>query len=222
MAHNSNTGRTDTIRSDHTPSIPIRVIPGNTELVKDTSSGAFHLNVGFHLSFNVKDLMQALATLTNVDVNIKAESSVPISAQQSAQTVQQPAQMEKDPPQKKNDEKREHFPGLGGPLKKIDQSEKIVDDSITWETELYKLTPAAQEYRERNAYQKSTATFMRPKAKDDSATEESPPSNGEGTASKGNTETNQETMQRETVQDDSKAKSQEAMQKEMGQECKTQ
>jgi hypothetical protein len=46
---------------------------------------------------------------------------------------------------------------------------------------------------------------MRPKAKDDSATEESPPSNGEGTASKGNTETNQETMQ-----------------KEMGQECKTQ
>jgi hypothetical protein len=192
------------------------VIPGNTELVKDTSSGAFHLNVGFHLSFNVKDLMQALATLTNVDVNIKAESSVPISAQ----TVQQPAQM--DPPQKKNDEKREHFPGFGGPLKKIDQSEKIVDDSITWETKLYKLTPAAQEYRERNAYQKSTATFIRAKAKDDSATEESPPSNGEGTASKGNTETNQETMQNETVQDDSKAKSQEAMQKEMGQECKTQ
>ena len=114
MAHNSNTGRTDTIRSDHTPSIPIRVIPGNTELVKDTSSGAFHLNVGFHLSFNVKDLMQSLATLTNVDVNIKAESSVPISAQ----TVQQPpVQMEKDPPQKKNDEKREHFPGFGGPLK---------------------------------------------------------------------------------------------------------
>lgn len=216
MAHHSNTGRTDTIRSDHTPSIPIRVIPGNTELVKDTSSGAFHLNVGFHLSFNVKDLMQSLATLTNVDVNIKAESSVPISAQ----TVQQPAQM--DPPQKKNDEKREHFPGFGGPLKKIDQSEKIVDDSITWETKLYKLTPAAQEYRERNAYQKSTATFMRPKAKDDSATEESPPSNGEGTASKGNTETNQETMQKETVQDDSKAKSQEAMQKEMGQECNTQ
>jgi len=216
MAHHSNTGRTDTIRSDHTPSIPIRVIPGNTELVKDTSSGAFHLNVGFHLSFNVKDLMQSLATLTNVDVNIKAESSVPISAQ----TVQQPAQM--DPPQKKNDEKREHFPGFGGPLKKIDQSEKIVDDSITWETKLYKLTPAAQEYRERNAYQKSTATFMRPKAKDDSATEESPPSNGEGTASKGNTETNQETMQNETVQDDSKAKSQEAMQKEMGQECNTQ
>lgn len=219
MAHHSNTGRTDTIRSDHTPSIPIRVIPGNTELVKDTSTGAFHLNVGFHLSFNVKDLMQSLATLTNVDVNIKAESSVPISAQ----TVQQPpVQMEKDPPQKKNDEKREHFPGFGGPLKKIDQSEKIVDDSITWETKLYKLTPAAQEYRERNAYQKSTATFMRPKAKDDSATEESPPSNGEGTASKGNTETNQETMQKETVQDDSKAKSQEAMQKEMGQECNTQ
>ena len=131
MAHNSN-------------SIPIRVIPGSTELVKDTSTGAFHLNVGFHLSFNVKELMQALAKMTDIDVTIKAESSVPISGQRSAQTVQQPAQKEKEPPQKKN----EHFPNLGGPLKKTDQSEKIVDDSITWESKLIKLSPAAQEYRE--------------------------------------------------------------------------
>ena len=94
-------------------SIPIRVIPGNTELVKDTSTGAFHLNVGFHLSFNVKELMQTLAKMTDVDVTIKAESSVPISGQQSAQTMQQPAQKEKEPPQKKNDEKRSITSTLG-------------------------------------------------------------------------------------------------------------
>ena len=132
MAHNSN-------------SIPIRVIPGSTELVKDTSTGAFHLNVGFHLSFNVKELMQALAKMTDIDVTIKAESSVPISGQQSAQTMQQPAQKEKEPPQKKNDEK---LMGLGGPLKTTEPNQKIVDDSITWESKLIKLSPAAQEYRE--------------------------------------------------------------------------
>jgi len=204
MAHDSN-------------SIPIRVIPGSTEIVKATSTGAFHLNVGFHLSFNVKELMQAPAKMTDVDVTIKAESSVPSSGQQSAQTVQQPAQKEKEPPQKKN----EHFPNLGGPLKKTDQSEKIVDDSITWESKLIKLSPAAQEYRERNTYQKNTAIFIRVNG-GDSATEQSPQSNGDGTASKGNEEKSQDTMQNETGQDGNKEKSQETMNKEMGQDCNTQ
>ena len=194
-------------------SIPIRVIPGNTELVKDTSTGAFHLNVGFHLSFNVKELMQALAKMTDVDVTIKAESSVPISRQQSAQTMQQPAQKEKEPPQKKNDEK---LMGLGGPLKTTEPNQKIVDDSMTWETKLIKLSPATQKFRERkeSTYQKNLATFFRINAPEP-ATEQSPASNGDGTASKEDKE--------EAIEDqEEKEKSKEAMEKEMGQDCNTQ
>ena len=53
-------------------SIPIRVIPQNALLVKDMVGG-YHLNVGFHISFEVKDLMKELVKMT--DEHVEAETS---------------------------------------------------------------------------------------------------------------------------------------------------
>lgn len=128
-------------------SIPIRVIPGNTELVKDTSTpnGEYHLNVGFHISFNVKDLMQALVTMTDGDVTINASANVPMGkggkgAQPEPVPVPKYGQPTERPPEKKPEDL------LGGPLK---SAAKDVNKEINWETPLGKLSPATAEYRNR-------------------------------------------------------------------------
>lgn len=148
-------------------SIPIRVIPGNTEMVKDNSTGAYHLNVGFHLSFNVKDLMQSLAGMTGTDVvtqPIMAGASAPIN--QNRETPQQP------PPPNNGQQPSPAATtkpdvGLGGPLKKVDGPKR--DQDITWETKLLHLVQATTEYRKTNSYEKSSATFFRAKDTGDSA-----------------------------------------------------
>ena len=46
--------------------------------MKSIHRGAFHLRVGFQISFKVEKLMHALATMIGIDVNINAGASVSI------------------------------------------------------------------------------------------------------------------------------------------------
>ena len=54
--------------------IPIRVIPGRAEVVRCASS--YHLNVGFHLSLNVQELVQEMAKLENLNVEAQAQDGI--------------------------------------------------------------------------------------------------------------------------------------------------
>jgi hypothetical protein len=132
-------------------SIPIRVIPGNTELVKDTTTpnGDYHLNVGFHISFNVKDLMAALVQMTDGEVTIQAGASMPLP--KGGKGAAAPAEPPRAP--------MENL--LGGPLKNTIKPEATVS-GMSWETPLTNLSTATQEYRKKpeNIYAKSSAKFL--------------------------------------------------------------
>ena len=137
-----------------TGNIPIRVLPGQSELVRDNGTGQYHLNVGFHISFNVKEMMQALSKMTDLDVTIKADAAVPMAPERPAAPG-----AEDGPPKKEN----VPFQGLGGPLKSGSEVKKekgdLKGEEITFDTKLLHLAPATGEYRARNAYKLSDAAF---------------------------------------------------------------
>ena len=54
----------------HGPVLPIRVLPGASELMLDQATRAYQLNVGFTVSFAVKELLEALTMLDTEEVNV--------------------------------------------------------------------------------------------------------------------------------------------------------
>jgi len=58
---------TDWPRKPGESEIPVLVFPGKTEVVQEKRSGIHHMNVGFHVSFNVKDLFHAISKLVDAD-----------------------------------------------------------------------------------------------------------------------------------------------------------
>lgn len=152
-------------------SIPIRVIPGNTELVRDSQNGQYHLNVGFHLSFNVKDLMQTLAQMTDTDVTMSASASAPVGKGAGkgwgpgAQDADKPVpKWGGNQPEPAKATTAAHNPNLlGGPLRdSAPSAEAPGKKDISWDTPLLHVSPATPEYRKRNdaTYQKSAAKYV--------------------------------------------------------------
>jgi hypothetical protein len=117
------------------PTIPIRVLPGATELILDPASKSYHLNVGFNLSFSCKELIEAIATLDNDAVDIKVGTNVPVPGL---------GQRAPDPPQRST-------PGLQGEFKprELIQHPKI---DANWDTKLHNLSRAALDYRQKITY----------------------------------------------------------------------
>lgn len=147
--------------------IPIRVIPGRSELVMDAEGGDYHLNVGFHVSFNVRDLMAVMANLTDVTVDVPAPARAdpaaapaapdPVAALRSAplgrplgRPLSPPPRNVREPEPTQNPEAQWVRIGINEPLPEpVEQP----SDS-TFDTPMSEMNKAIVDYRKKVSYNK--------------------------------------------------------------------